>query len=127
MRSCGCLCGTSCALPSFPANKHSRNNFVTTSLQRRCNITTLQRRCNDVVVTLCVCWVVILFLYLVGPIRHYDHLAGKQGDTQRAMTCLHNVASTSMQRHDVPNALMTFIQRLINVEATSCLLTLHQR
>ena len=32
------------------------HNVITTSLQRRCNVTPLQRRCNDVVATLCVCW-----------------------------------------------------------------------
>ena len=39
----------------YPAN--------TTSQQRLCHVTTWQRRCNDVVRTLCVCWVMVCWVY----------------------------------------------------------------
>ena len=67
------------------------HNVVTTSLQRRCNVTTLQRRCNDVVATLCVCWVV--FFHCVGglPYLPYNAFTIWKAYYSKGKTFVHNV------------------------------------
>ena len=47
---------TKIILMYFSGNPPAKHNAITTSLQRRCNVTKLQQLCNGVVVTLCVYW-----------------------------------------------------------------------